>query len=162
MDKKLSEERTKSETNPEILRGGRPQLVRINRTKTLQILVGKTRQCTVYQMGGYKVLMKYVGRSAATWPCPASPCSKSRSGRAIPTLASRKSTTPSYDPQIEQILKPKEPERLQSGYKMGVEGGTSEKDETPHPLQDKGLRLKNKWRGRRGSNSQDEELQGLA
>ena len=36
----------------------------------------------------------------------------------------------------------------------GVEGGGSEKDVTPHPLPDKGLRLKNKWRGRRGSNPQ--------
>ena len=32
---------------------------------------------------------------------------------------------------------------------FGGRGGGSEKNETPHPLQDKGLRLKNKWRGRR-------------
>ena len=62
--------------------------------------------------------------------------------------------TPSYDPQIEQILKPKEPERLRFGYVLGVEGGGLEKDVTPHPLQDKGLRQENKWRGRRGSNPQ--------
>ena len=40
--------------------------------------------------------------------------------------------------------------RLHSGYVLGVEGGSSEKDEAPHPLPGKGLRLENKWRGRRG------------
>ena len=53
-------------------------------------------------------------------------------------------------------------QRLQSGYNLGVEGGGSEKDVTPHPLPDKGLRLENKWRGRRGSKRSQDELQRLA